>query len=158
MKVNKQKIKNISSEVFWGSLALLAGTVIIYFGDRFLNVSLEVVQQNVISTFHPLWVLDLILVPLIAGFAVSLIYGLGGKILAHFAPIFIRLHAFIMIDASALPEGVSVLPTGFWILILIVCVEAAAAGGLVGEIVIKRTYGRRPKHMIHKRYQTKNAE
>jgi len=50
------------------------------------------------------------------------------------------------------------LPIGYWVLIVIVSVEAAAAGGLIGEFVIKKTYGRRPKHLIHKRYQLKNAE
>ena len=150
------KYKGIALDILWGTIALSAGSAIVYFGDRLLNVSLEVYFG--ISTFSPIWVLDLIFVPLVAGFVVSLIYGLGGKILAHFAPLIVRVFAYYSIDTTLFPDGVSLLPIGYWVLIVIVSVEAAAAGGLIGEFVIKKTYGRRPKHLIHKRYQLKNAE
>jgi len=141
---------------FWAFIALSVGSAIIYFGDRYLNVSLEIYFGP--HTYSPMWVLDLILVPFLAGMAVSFIYGLGGKILAHFAPIFIRVFEYYTLDSAVLPDGVALLPLGFWLLILIVVVEAAGAGGFVGEVVMKKTYGRRPKHLIHKRYQTKDLE
>ena len=136
-------------EARWAVLAVTVGAVIVYAGDQLLGVSLEVYYG--VNTYNPIWVLDLILVPFIAGLAVSSIYGLGGKILAHFSPLIVRA-------ISSFPEGVLPLPLGFWILIVIVTVEAASAGGFVGEVIIKRTYGRRPKHLVHKRYQIKDVE
>ena len=153
---SKRDYKLIALDIAWGTVALAAGCAVIYFGDRLLNVSLEVYFG--ISTFSPIWILDLIFVPLVAGFVVSLIYGLGGKMLAHLAPLIVRVHAYIVIDTSVFPDGVELLPLGYWILIVIVSVEAAAAGGLIGEFTMKKTYGRSPKHLIHKRYQLKNAE
>jgi len=152
----RREYKAITLDVLWGAMAVSVGSAIVYFGDRLLNVSLEVYFG--ISTFSPIWVLDLIFVPLVAGFFVSLIYGLGGKMLAHLAPLFVRVFAYYSIDTALFPDGVTLLPIGYWILIVIVSVEAAAAGGLIGEFVIKKTYGRRPKHLIHKRYHLKNAE
>ena len=153
---SKPEYKRIALDVLWGSVALSAGSAVVYYGDRLLNVSLEIFYG--ISTFSPIWVLDLIFVPLVAGFVVSLIYGLGGKILAHFAPLFVRIHAYVALDPSLFPNDVQLLPVGYWILLVIVSMESAAAGGLIGEYVIKKTYGRRPKHLIHKRYQLKNVE
>jgi len=147
----KLRIKISPQDVFWGSAAIALGAVIVYLGDSLLGVSLEVYQG--VGTFTPLWILDLILVPFIAGLAVSFVYGLGGKILAHFSPLIVRVIEYNIIDPTTYPEHVAILPLGFWILIVIVTVEAASAGGFVGEVVLKRTYGRRPKHLIHKRYQ-----
>ena len=153
---SRRDYKMLALDICWGAIALSAGSAVIYFGDRLLNVSLEVFFG--IATFSPIWILDLIFVPLVAGFVVSLIYGLGGKMLAHFAPLIVRVHAYLAIDPSLFPDGVELLPLGYWILIVIVSMEAAAAGGLIGEFTIKKTYGRSPKHRIHKRYQLKDAE
>jgi len=152
----KLRIKLSPQDLMWGTAAVLIGAVIVYLGDQFLGVSLEVYFG--MGTYSPLWILDLILVPFIAGLAVSAVYGLGGKILAHFSPLIVRIIEYNMIDPASLPEHVAILPLGFWILIVIVSVEAASAGGFVGEVVIKRTYGRRPKHLVHKRYQIKELE
>lgn len=136
--------------VFMGTVAIFAGALVNYFGDRLLNVRLELFFG--VSTFSPIWVLDLFLVPFIAGLVVSLIFGFGGKLLCYFAPILCRVQSYVeMSYYEGLPEGVVVLPFFYWILILIVAIEAAAFGGIFGEIVIKRTYGRRPKHLLHKK-------
>ena len=137
-------------------VAVFIGSIIIYFCERMLNIKLAAFYG--ISTFNPVWILALIAVPLIAGIAVSLIYGLGGKIIAHFSPIPVQIFQYLSLKEQALPEGVSLLPFEYWVLILIVCVEACAVGGFIGEVIIKKTYGRRPKHLIHKRYQVKDVE
>ncbi len=143
-------------DVAWMIMAIAVGITIIYVGERVLNVRLAVFYG--IETFNPRWVLALIVVPLFAGMVISFIYGLGGKMLAHFAPIPIQIYHYMHLDSMILPEGVTMLPVGYWILILIVAVEAAAVGGFIGEVVIKRTYGRRPKHLVHKRYRTKEMK
>jgi len=131
-------------------IAVLLGAAVNYAGDRLLNVRLEIYFG--ISTFSPLWVLDLILVPFVSGLVVASVYGLGAKIVANFAPLLVRVYSYVTLDSASLPDGVTMLPLGFWILLTIVAVEAAAMGGFVGEIFIKKTYGRRPKHLFHKRY------
>lgn len=136
--------------IFMGSLAIGAGVLVNYFGDKLLGVRLELFWG--VGTFRPIWVLDLFVVPFIAGAVVSLVYGLGGKLLCYFVPIIVRGISYIqMMNYEGLPEGVTLLPFWYWILVLIVAIEAAAFGGAFGEIVVKKTYGRRPKHLLHKR-------
>jgi hypothetical protein len=44
---------------------------------------------------------------------------------------------------------------GWWGFFVILAVESAAIGGVMGEILIKRTYGRKP---IHLEYQERAAK
>lgn len=139
----------------WVTLATAIGVAIILAGDKLLGVRLEVFQG--MHTFSVLWILDLIVVPLVAGFVVSLVYGLGGKMVAHLPALIAKTYAYFTLTPDMVTHG-EIIPVGFWILITIVVVEACAAGGLLGEFLIKKTYGRRPKHLIHKRYQKKSIE
>jgi len=135
--------------LFFGTLAIVAGAGVNYFGDRLLGIRLELFWG--VSTFSPLWILDLFAVPFIAGIVVSMVYGLGGKILCYFAPLLLRgFSYFDLIYGGGPPDGATVLPFAYWVLVLIVAVEAAAFGGVAGEIFIKKTYGRRPRHMVYK--------
>jgi hypothetical protein len=138
-------------ELKWASIAIISGAIVVYIGLRLLNVRMDVFYG--ISTFNPVWITALFVVPFIAGIVVSVVYGLGGKILAHFSPLLVIVPDYLLLDQYSLPEGVTILPLGYWILLVIVAVEFASLGGFVGEIMIKKTYGRRPKHLIHKRYQ-----
>jgi len=149
----KSSIKNKLMTLLMATVAICGGTVIIYFGDKLLNVDLALYSG--IDTFNPVWVLDLFVLPFIAGIFVSVVYGLGGKILAHFSPILILLPNYLAyyFYGAVLPEGSALLPIGFWILLLIVSVEFCALGGIIGEVVIKRTYGRSAKDLIHKKFQ-----
>jgi len=145
------KFKITVKEFFWATLAVCAGAAVIYAGDQLLGVQLELYRG--IYTFSPIWVLDLILVPMIAGIVVSAIYGLGGKILAYFSPLLVRVPEYMVLDHSNVPDGSVLLPLGFWMLLVIVAVEASAGGGILGEYFIKKIYGRRPDHLVHKKYK-----
>jgi len=135
--------------VLMGCVAIAVGAVINYAGDRLLGIRLELFWG--VATFSPLWVVDLFLIPFAAGFSVSMVYGLGGKLLCYFSPIIVRGVSYIqMYNYPNLPEGVMLLPFWYWILVLIVAIEAAAFGGAFGEIMVKKTYGRRPKHLVYK--------
>lgn len=144
--------------IIMGAVAIAAGVVVNYLGDRLLHFTspppglrLEVLQHNVVETFSPLWVLDLFLVPFIAGIVVSLVYGLGGKLLCYFVPIIVRSYSYYeMMNFERLSEFGTILPIPYWILVLIVAIEAAAFGGVFGEIIVKKTYGRRPSHLLYK--------
>ena len=150
------KLKLRLQEFVYGSLAIAVGAVIVYLGGWFLNVSMDVFYG--IGTFSTTWALNLFLVTFISGIVVSLIYGLGGKMLAHFAPMPVYFYSYFTLDKAMLPDGVAILPFGYWLLVVILAVEFAGLGGFLGEVLIKKTYGRRPKHLIHKRYQVKMAD
>jgi len=143
--------------ILMGIVAIAAGVLINYFCDRLINyiapppgIRLELFWG--VATFSPYWVLTLFVPPLIAGFVVSMIYGLGGKLICYFVPIIVRGYSYyqMMGQEQSLPDGVTLLPFGYWILVLIVAIEAAAIGGVFGEILIKKTYGRRPQHLLYK--------
>ncbi len=145
-------------DVVWGIFAVLVGATVIYVGDRLTGISLEVFYG--VQTFNPMWIITLFFVPFVAGVVVSLIFGLGGKILAYFSPIIVRVYEYNAIHDVRfdLPDGVTLLPVGFWILVVILAVEAAAIGGVIGEIVNKKVYGRSAKSKLHKRYQKKQHD
>jgi len=144
-------------EIMWGTVAVLVGAAVNLAGDRLMGVSLELFYG--VQTFNPMWIVTLFLIPFFAGIAVSLVFGLGGKILAYFAPLVVRIPEYIILygDRHSLPDGVVLLPLGYWILIVIIAVEAAAIGGVTGEIVNKKVYGRSDKSKYHKRYQKKQS-
>lgn len=149
-------IKGKATDAAVATVAVLAGAVVVYVGDRLLGVRLEIF--NGVSTFTPYWVIALFFVPFVAGIVVSLIYGLGGKILAHFSPLIVRVHSYheLYQDPMAAGDQGVLLPIGYWLFIVIVAVEFASIGGVVGEILVKKTYGRTGKanlHKLHKRYR-----
>lgn len=147
-----RRLKNRLLDVGMASVAVMAGALVVYLGDMALGVSLELYYG--VATFSPLWVVDLFLVPFIAGILVSYIYGLGGKILAHLSPLIVRVASFYALNnGGVVPPGVDVLPMSFWLLVVIISVEFAAFGGVVGEILVKKTYGRTAKELLHKKYQ-----
>lgn len=134
---------------FYGSLAVGAGALVNCLGDLLLGVRLEYFYG--VYTFSPLWIVDLFLVPFIAGIVVSLIFGLGGKLLCYLSPIIVRgISYYDAAFISDLPEGAALLPIAYWVMVVIVAVEAAAFGGVAGEIVNKKIYGRRPRHLVYK--------
>lgn len=132
-----------------GSTAFLAGFIVNYLGDRILGVHLELFYG--LHTFSFLWILDLFFVPFLAGLVVGIIYGKGGKLLCYFPPLFVRAYNYYLFtDLSRIPEGASLIPLGWWGFFVIVAMEAAAIGGIMGEIVIKKHYGRRPRNQVFK--------
>ncbi len=136
------------------TIAVSCGALVIYVGDTLLGVKLELFYG--IATFHPLWIVDLFFVPFLGGIVVSLIYGLGGKILAHFSPLIVRVISYYQLHLEGPPPGSDLLPLGYWLLVVIVAAEFAAIGGVVGEVVVKRTYGR--EGQLHKRRRRKKAK
>lgn len=145
-------VKNRLIDAGVACVAVLGGAAVVHFGDRLVDVRLEYFFG--VDTFSMLWVVDLFLVPCIAGILVSFVYGLGGKILAHLSPVIVRVMSYYEVQnfADPLPDGVVPLPMSYWLLVVVISAEFAAVGGLLGEIFVKRTYGRTPKELLHKRY------
>lgn len=150
----KPSIKNRLLDAGMALTAVSAGALIVYLGDRLLGVRLEFFFG--VETFSPLWVLDLFGVTFVAGTVVSLIYGLGGKILAHLSPLIVRCISYYEVThgLAPVPHGFTVVPMPYWVLIVVISAEFAAFGGVVGEIITKKTYGRTAnKALLHKKYQ-----
>ena len=72
------------------------------------------------------WVTALFFVPFVAGIVVSLIYGLGGKILAHFSPLIVLVASYYELHQDPLVADGVLLPIGYWLFIVIVAVEFAS--------------------------------
>ncbi len=125
-----------------GSAALMIGSALNYFGDRLLGVRLELFH-DIGTTFGGLALLDIFIVPFLAGLSVSWVFGRGGKWLCYFPPLIVRCIAYAELAfGGELPAGHSLLPLGWWGFFVILVMEAAAFGGILGEIFIKRIYTR----------------
>jgi len=131
------------------TIALLAGCIVNYLGDLALGVNIELYWG--LETFNFLWFLDIFVVPLIAGIVVGLVFGLGGKWLCYFPPLIVRLLSYYyFLYIGPIPEGASLIPMGWWGFFVILVIESAAFGGVAGEILIKKTYGRLPRELVYK--------
>ncbi len=139
-----------------GVVALILGCVLIYFGDRLLGVKIELFRS--LQDFGGLWLMDVFVLPFFAGLLVAVIFGLGGKWLCYFPPLIVKTIAYIdMLDISRVPEGAELLPFGLWGMLVTVVMTAAGVGGVVGEIMMKRTYGRSPQRILDKE-RSSNSE
>jgi len=129
-------------------MAILVGCAINYFGDRLLGIKIELFYG--IQTFNFLWILDMFALPFVVGVVVAVIFGLGGKWLCYFPPLIVRALSYYEISHGSIPHGMSLLPMGWWGFFVILVIEASAFGGVMGEIWVKGTYGRRPRQMVYK--------
>jgi len=131
------------ARIYRGAGAVILASVFMHFCDRLLGVSIEAFTGG-IGYFSPAWVLDMFLVPFLAGIIVSLIFGFGGKWLAHVPPIIVRGLSYFGIAYHLTPmaPGSSLMPLGWWGFYLILAIESSVFGGVIGEVMIKRTYGR----------------
>lgn len=139
-------VKRRLLDLVFATLAVVSGVVVIHLGDHLLGVRLEYFWG--IETFSWTWLADLFLVPIAAGITVSFIYGLGGKILAYLPPFIARLISYYeVVHFHIIPPDASVLPWGFWGFVVVLAVEAGVIGGVLGEVMFKKIYGRTPPHL-----------
>lgn len=142
--MTSRQVNNLYKEIFFVSVSVLAGAVVIYVGDTLVGVQLEVIKVPgyLLSYFTPMLMVDMFIVPLIGGFVVTSIYGLGGKILSGFAPVLVRGYCYYSLTFITPPGEGETLPFLYWILPVIITVEVAWVGGFLGEVMIKKIYGR----------------
>lgn len=127
-----------------GMVALLIGMSLNHFGDRLLGVKIELFSG--LSTFSFAWMLDVFFVPFLVGLAVAWIFGMGGKWLCYFPPLIVRSLSYAeILYVSGTPHGSNLNPLGWWGLYVILAMESAGIGGIVGEVMIKNVYGRSKK-------------
>jgi hypothetical protein len=135
--------KSNSGRLYRAAAAILLGTAFNHFADRILGVQIEAFTGG-IGYFSGAWVVDLFLVPFLVGVLVAVIYGRGGKWLSYIPSLIVRgiSYAGIAMHLTPMALGSRLMPIGWWALYVILAIEAAAIGGVIGEVVIKRTYGR----------------
>jgi len=123
---------------YWlrGIAAFLAGVVLYEASMRLLDVHLE--YFNGLASFNMAWVLAMSVVPVGVGVAIGMIYGFGGKYLAHFPPAIVMLFHFQHISSANIPAEAHLLPWGLWIMFVILQMEFCACGGFIGEILIRK--------------------
>lgn len=132
----------MSTQRFYaGFLAISAGCLVNFIGDKLIGVRLELFWG--LQTFNFLWFLQLFILPIFVGMTVSMIFGLGGKWLCYFPSAIVRCISYLeMKYLLEVPQGADLMPFGWYIFYMILAVESAAIGGVLGEIMIKRIYGR----------------
>jgi hypothetical protein len=124
-----------------GLLAFIAGVLLNYLGDRLLGVKLELFWG--LSTFSFAWVLDVFFLPFLVGLLVAWIFGKGAKWLSYFPPLLVRCISYAEIFyISGTPHGANLNPMGWWGFYVILAMESAGIGGILGEVLIKNVYGR----------------
>ena len=131
-----------------GFTALLVGCALNFFGDRLLGVNIELFYG--LDTFSFAWIVDMFVLPFFVGLVVAMIFGMGGKWLCYFPPLIVRAaNYYLLAHAASFPPDSSLLIMGYWGFFVILCMEAAAFGGIMGEIMIKGTYGRSAPETVH---------
>jgi hypothetical protein len=124
-----------------GIAATLIGMALNHLGDRLLGVKIELFSG--LSTFSFAWILDVFFVPFLVGLVVSRIFGMGGKWLCYFPPLIVRCLSYAeILYVSGTPHGSILNPMGWWGFYVILAMESAGVGGIVGEVMIKKVYGR----------------
>ena len=120
----------------------MIGSAVNYFGDRLLGVKMELWHGFSGLTSAILW-LDVFIVTFIAGVAVAWVFGQGGKWLCYFPPLIVRCISYAQLRyLGEIPEGSSLIPLGWWGFFVILAIEGAAFGGILGEVFVKRIYSR----------------
>lgn len=137
-KLEKPRLTADSWAPYWlrGLLALAFGMAAYRGGLSLLGVHLEWYQG--MEGFGLEWVLAMSVLPVFTGIVVGIIYGFGGKYLAHFPPALILAWSYM--HPQALPEGVHLLPWAIWIMFVILQMEFCAVGGFIGELLTRRFF------------------
>lgn len=128
-------------------IAMTVGCAVNYLGDWAIGIRIELFWG--LQTFNFLWFLQLFILPVFAGIAVSLVYGLGGKWIAILPPLIVRYAAYYETEhIIGIPGGAELMPLGWWGFFVILAMETCMIGGVIGEIANKRIYGwKKPKHV-----------
>jgi hypothetical protein len=140
-----------------GIVAMLIGMSLNHLGDRLLGVKLELYSG--LSTFSFAWILDVFFVPFLVGLVVAWIFGMGARWLCYFPPLIVRCLSYAeILYLSGTPHGSNLNPLGWWGFFVILAMESAGIGGIVGEVMIKNVYGRSNKVMPGDKEQAVSAK
>ena len=120
-------------------VAFFAGALIFDLGHHLLGVRLELFWG--IEGYNLAWVAAMFALPFMAGIVIGMIYGWGGKWLAHFPPLVVAAVSYYTTLKTGAPDGASLIPLMWWGFFVILNMEFCAAGGVIGELLLKNWYG-----------------
>ena len=127
-----------------GIIAVMAGMLLIFFGDWITGVNIETFRG--ISTFTFSWMLDVFMVPFVAGFVVARIYRKrGGRYLACLPPLLVRCLTYLFMFLYVYHDGKDFyyhLNLYYWGPCVILVVEASNFGAIIGEVLAGAYRGR----------------
>ncbi len=119
------------------SVAILAGMAVNFLGDWLLGAKIEVFSG--IATFTFPWMLDVFIVPFIAGLVVSkIVRTRAGKYWACLPPLFVRCLTYLYMYLFVFHDGKDFffhLNLYYWGPCVILVVEAANFGGIFGDVL-----------------------
>jgi hypothetical protein len=123
--------------------AIIAGMTVNFLGDWILGTRIEVFRG--LNTFTPAWMLDVFLVNFIVGLVVARIFGKHAKWLAIVPPLLVRSlsYAYLYFVENRHGDFFLQLHLHYWGPTLILAVECANIGGILGEVLMG-VYSRKP--------------
>jgi len=120
-------------------VAFFAAGFVFDVGHKILGVRVELFWG--IAGYDLAWVVAMFLLPFITGVLIGLIYGWGGKLVAHFPPLVLLGIDYYATATLGTPEGARLIPLMWWGFFVILNMEFCAVGGVFGELLLKRIYG-----------------
>ncbi|MDQ6992905.1 MAG: hypothetical protein Q9M31_05475 [Mariprofundus sp.] len=124
--------------------AFVVGGTLMQSGFTLLDVHLEYFSG--LQSFNASWLFAMSILPVGSGVLIGLIYGFGGKYLAHFPPAAVLIMAYYQSMQVPVPVGSHLLPIGMMTMFIILQMEFCAVGAFLGEIFIRRRFGWNSKY------------
>lgn len=125
----------MKQRIMTGIFAVALGMALNFLGDWALAVRIEIFKG--IATFTFPWMVDIFLVPFIVGLVVAWIFGKHAKWLACLPPLFVRGLSYLYLylhDSAPGKDFFFDLHLHYWGLCVILAVESANIGGILGEV------------------------
>jgi len=124
-------------------VSLGIGCAMIHFGGRLLHVRPELFWG--LSTYSLAWIATIFVLPFLTGWVIGWVFGMGGKILAHFPPLIVHSIGYLqaVFSIGGVPHGAQLMPLGWWGLYVLLTMEFCAFGAFFGEFQLQRARSRR---------------
>ena len=108
-------------------IAMTVGCTVNYLGDWLIGIRLALFWC--LETFKLLLFIQLFILPVFAGIALSMVYGLGGKCIASLPPLLVRYAAYYETQhIIGIPNGADLMPLGWWGFFVILAMETCMIG------------------------------
>lgn len=125
-----------------GVIAVAAGMGVNFLGDWLLGVRIDIFRG--MATFTPAWMVDVFLVNFFVGLVVARFFGRHAKWLAIVPPLIVRClsYGYLYFVENHSGDFFLQLQLHYWGPTVILAVECANAGGILGEVLM-RVYHRK---------------
>jgi len=118
------------------AMAFAVGGALFQTGFDLLDVHLE--WFTGINNYNGPWVVAMTILPVGTGVVIGMIYGFGGKYLAHLPPATVLIISYYQSMQIPESDGKYLLPIGLMTVVIILQMEFCAVGGFIGELLVRR--------------------